>query len=71
MTTSSLYHAYGVSGLEHRSIKFEDGEVIIKAEMKRESIKCPCCKSLKGIFRGKKTRRFHLPPFGRKKCFLE
>ena len=71
MTTSLLYHAYGISGVKHKSTKFECGEVTITAEMGRESIKCPRCKSFKGIFRGRKTRRLHLPPFGRKKCFLD
>ena len=71
MTTSLLYHAYGISEVEHRSTKFKGGEVIIRAEMRRESIKCPRCKGFKGIFRGRKTRRLHLPPFGKKKCFLD
>ena len=71
MTTSLLYHAYGISEVEHRSTKFEGGQVIIRAEMRRESIKCPRCKGFKGIFRGRKTRRLHLPPFGKKKCFLD
>lgn len=71
MTTSLLYHAYGISGVNHTSTKYEGGEVIISAEMTHNSIDCPNCRHCDGIFRGKKVRRFHLPPFGSKKCFLD
>jgi transposase len=71
MTTSMLYHAYGIAGVNHTSTKYEGGQVIIAAEMTHNSICCPECRHYQGIFRGKTVRRFHLPPFGSKKCFLE
>jgi len=71
MTTSLLYHAYGISGVEHKSTKYAESQVVIAAEMTHNSIYCPNCRHYKGIFRGKKIRRFHLPPFGSKKCFLD
>ena len=71
MTTSLLYHAYGISGVEHKSTKYLEGQVVIAAEMTHNSIYCPKCRHYQGIFRGKKVRRFHLPPFGSKKCFLD
>ena len=71
MTTSLLYHAYGISGVQHKSTQYTEGQVIIAAEMTHNSINCPNCRHYQGIFRGKKVRRFHLPPFGGKKCFLD
>lgn len=71
MTTSLLYHAYGINGVEYKSTKYDVGQVIIAAEMTHNSICCPKCRHYRGIFRGKKVRRFHLPPFGNKKSFLD
>lgn len=71
MTTSLLYHAYGISGVKHSATKYDGGQVLVEAEMTHNSICCPRCKHYQGIFRGKKTRRFHLPPFGSKKAFLD
>jgi transposase len=71
MTTSMLYHAYGIAGVKHTSTKYEGGQVVIAAEMTHNSIHCPKCRHYQGIFRGKTVRRLRLPPFGSKKCFLE
>lgn len=71
MSTSLLYHAYGISGVQYKSTLHKDSEVIFKTEIDRRSISCPCCKSKRFIFKGKKNRRFRMVPFGRKKCYLD
>jgi len=71
MTTSLLYHGYGIRGVKHKATKYENGQVVILAEMTHGSVDCPQCHHYRGIFRGKKLRSFHMLPFGKKQCFLE
>lgn len=71
MSTSLLYHAYGISGVKYLSTEHPDGEIIFKAEMDRKTVHCPHCKSKNFHYKGRKSRRFRMVPFGRKKCFLE
>lgn len=71
MSTSLLYHAFNIKEVEYRATKYIGNNVIFKAEVS-ESIKlCSFCQSTDVIFKGKKTRFLHLPPTGRKRCFLE
>ncbi len=68
MSTSLLYHAYGISGIQYRSTKFEAGKVTIYAEMV-DPPQCTCgC--VHTIFKGQKRRIFKMVPFGGKPCFL-
>lgn len=71
MSTSLLYHAFNIQGVEYRATKYVGKNVIFKAEV-HDSIKlCSFCGSTRVIFKGRKTRSFHLPPLGRKRCILE
>lgn len=68
MSTSLLYHAYGISGVQHQSIKFEAGAIIMHAQMvDQPHCKCGCIRT---IFKGQKRRLFKMVPFGGKPCFL-
>jgi transposase len=68
MSTSLLYHAYGVSGVQYKSTKFEAGTITIYAEMvDPPQCKCGCMHT---IFKGQKRRLFKMVPFGGKPCFL-
>lgn len=71
MSTSLLYHAYGIDGVQYKSTEHREGEVIFNAVMARDLIQCPCCKSKNFHLKGKKNRRFRMIPFGKKKCFLD
>ncbi len=68
MSTSLLYHAYGISGVQYQSTKFEAGAITIHAIMVDPSqCKCGCTRT---IFKGQKKRQFKMVPFGGKPCFL-
>lgn len=68
MSTSLLYHAYGIRGVQYQSTKFEAGTVQIHAIMVNPpKCKCGCVRT---IFKGQKTRQFKMVPFGGKPCFL-
>lgn len=68
MSTSLLYHAYGISGVQYHSTKFEAGTITIYAEM----VDPPQCKCgwIHTNFKGQKRRLFKMVPFGGKPCFL-
>ena len=68
MSTSLLYHAYGISGVQYQSTKFEAGIVTIHAAMvDPPQCRCGCTRT---IFKGQKSRQFKMVPFGGKPCFL-
>ena len=68
MSTSLLYHAYGISGVQYQSTKFEAGIITIHAAMiDLPQCKCGCSRT---IFKGQKSRQFKMVPFGGKPCFL-
>ena len=71
MSTSLLYHAFNLKDLEYRSTRYHAGNIILKAEMSDAAKVCTRCQSGNVIFKGKRTRLFHLPPIGRKRCLLE
>jgi transposase len=71
MSTSFLYHAYGISCVQYKSTEYHESVITYKTEIDRNSICCPRCHSKHFTFKGKKMRKFRMVPFGRKKCFLE
>ncbi len=71
MSTSLLYHAFNIKGVEYRATKYVGNRIIFKAEMNNSLKKCPLCEKSHMIFKGQRTRSLHLPPVGRKRCLLE
>ena len=45
MSTSLLYHAFGVRGYKYVKTEYVGGEVIFTIEQPRESYRCPVCGS--------------------------
>ena len=71
MSTSLLYHAFGVSSVKYLSTDYTDSQVVFRAEMTTQSLQCPKCSGLHFKLRGRRTRRFHMIPFGKKHCYLD
>jgi transposase len=71
MSTSILYHAYGIRGVHHKSTEFSGNSIIFHAQVTDQLVRCPECGCRKTIFKGQKVRRFHMVPFARKRCFLD
>ncbi len=68
MSTSFLYHAYRISGVQYKSTKYKAGTVVIHAEMdSHPQCKCGCIHT---IFKEQKKRQFKMVPVGSKPCFL-
>lgn len=71
MSTSILYHAFGLKGIEYRATHFVADRIIFSAEMNDQWVRCPQCGCRDTSFKGQKRRWFYMSPIGRKKCMLE
>lgn len=70
MSTSLLYHAFGVRGYRHKKTEYVEGTVIFTIEQPRESYRCSACGSEDVIGRGQNVRRFRTIPIGGKPVYL-
>lgn len=48
-----------------------DDTIKVEGRLNRERVHCPRCKCKRTIFKGKKKRRFHIPPVGARRGLLE
>jgi len=71
MSTSLLYHAFGIVGYEYLGTHYEKGSTIFRIRQNRFQIHCSQCRSNRFIFRGKTLRRFRTIPIGSRPTFIE
>ena len=71
MSTSLLYHGFGIRGYRHVRTRYEEGAVVFVIEQPREDYRCSHCGSDKVHSRGTTSRRFRCVPLGRRPAFLE
>ena len=71
MSTSLLYHAFGLPGYKYTSTKYIAGKIIISAEPKWRLLRCPRCGQDKIIRRGEVLRQLRTLPIGRKPVLLQ
>ncbi len=64
MSTSLLYHAFGVRGYDHVRTDYIDGEVIFTIEQDHDDCRCPICGGREVTVRGHVWRRFRSLPIG-------
>ncbi|OPX94795.1 MAG: hypothetical protein A4E58_02450 [Syntrophorhabdus sp. PtaB.Bin006] len=60
MSTSLLYHGFGLVGYTYVKTVYEEGKVIFTVTHKRDKLHCPACGSRDLILRGCSPRRFRL-----------
>ena len=71
MSTSLLYHAFGLKGVKYICTKYQRGHSLFYAELTRHIEKCPECGSWETVRRkGTKSRWFRMVPIGRRPTFL-
>lgn len=70
MSTSLLYHGFGVRGYRYVKTEYDAGEVIFTIEQPRESYRCSACGSEDVIGRGQNPRRLRTVPIGGKPVYL-
>src|SRR4051794_811222 len=71
MSTSLLYHAFGIRGYEYTRTRYEGGAVIFSVRQGRETCRCSSCGSARIIHRGLVTRRFRSLPIGDRATFVD
>ncbi|MDZ7696856.1 MAG: ISL3 family transposase [Deltaproteobacteria bacterium] len=71
MSTSLLYHAFGLRGVKYISTKYERGRIFLHAEVTSSLERCPECRSFKTLRRkGVKQRLLRMIPIGSRQTFL-
>src|SRR3990172_2118350 len=70
MSTSLLYHAFGVRGYQYQRTEYAGGAVTFVITQPRESYACAVCGSGDVIGKGKQERTFRTVPVGAKPVYL-
>ncbi len=70
MSTSLLYHAFGIRGYTYLRTEYDNGQTIFTIEQKPESYRCSCCGSSRVVSRGQVERRFRSLPIGSRATFV-
>ena len=66
MSTSLLYHAFGVRGYQYVSSSYKVGKVTFRIAKRKQDLACPVCGSHRVIRKGTVKRWFHSVPIGSK-----
>ncbi|MBU4604716.1 MAG: ISL3 family transposase [Proteobacteria bacterium] len=70
MSTSLLYHGFGVRGYQYLSTRYEGGKVIFTIEQDLARLTCPCCGGRQVNPKGQRWRQFRCLPIGRKPVWI-
>ena len=70
MSTSLLYHAFGVRGYQQTQIEFAVGVVGFHVRPNEKAVWCSACRSDDVIRRGSKNREFRASPMGTKSTVI-
>lgn len=71
MSTSILYHAWGIIGYDFKTVRFEEGAMIFEIAHQDHRLRCSSCRSSAVICRGANVRQFRTLPVGGRPVFLE
>ena len=71
MSTSLLYHGFGIVGYSYIRTDYQEGNVIFTVSKKKFSLRCPVCKSKRIIKHGSLPRWFHSLPIGKKATYIK
>jgi transposase len=70
MSTSLLYHAFGIRGYTYRRTDYLGGQTIFSIEQEPETCRCPACGSSEVHSRGRVERSFRTLPIGQRATFV-
>lgn len=71
MSTSLLYHAFGIRGYQYQATKFHSGGMTIRVAQAREKLCCPACGSSKVRIVERFERRWRTVPIGSRETWIE
>jgi transposase len=66
MSTSLLYHGFGIRGYRYVRTDFLEGEVMFTIEQDRDTLRCSACGSARVTRHGGETRLFRSLPIGKR-----
>src|ERR1700722_14929657 len=64
MSTSLLYHAFGIRGYQYRRTDYQGGQVIFTIDQEPGTCRCSACGAREIRRRGAVERRFRIVPIG-------
>lgn len=70
MSTSLLYHAFGIRGYHYTRTEYSGGGVTFHIRQEAASLRCPACGSADLVRRGEVPRTFRSLPIGSKPTFI-
>src|SRR3954447_24259930 len=70
MSTSLLYHAFGIRGYRYTRTDYRGGQTIFTIHQEPESCRCAACGSTRVQVRGRVQRRFRALPIGSRSTFV-
>jgi len=70
MSTSLLYHAFGIRGYQYTRTEYLGGQVIFTIHQDHDTCRCSSCGSPRVIGRGQVVRRFRALPIGGRATFV-
>ena len=70
MSTSLLYHAFGIRGYEYVRSDYQDGRVIFTIRQESKAFRCSACGAREVQPRGHVERRFRSLPIGGRATFV-
>ena len=71
MSTSILYHGFGIVGYKYVRSQYEGGAIIFTINQDPSTLVCPVCENRKVIRKGTTSRRFRTLPIGGKPVFID
>ena len=71
MSTSILYHGFGIHGYQYVRTIFEQGKIVFKVTQNQFDLKCSKCNSSDIIRKGSVLRRFKTLPIGQRPVIIE
>jgi transposase len=70
MSTSLLYHAFGLRGYDYVKTEYTGGTVVFTVQQRPHTCRCPHCGSREIIHHGHESRSFKTVPIGRKPVWI-
>ena len=70
MSTSLLYHAFGIRGYRYTRTDYQGGQVIFTIHQEPENCRCSACGSTQVVSRGQVERHFRALPIGSRATFV-
>jgi transposase len=71
MSTSLLYHSFGIVGYRYVHTRYEEGRTIFRIDQDPTTFRCPACGSRRVIRKGQMFRRFMAVPIGKRPVLIE